>query len=272
MKISVIIPVVGNARRLNLETCIYFLRQQKNADLEIIIVEQVGCLLKDQNMGGPFYENLKGIDKYIKIRATRHNLFNQPWMSNVGAQEATGDKFLFYDLDLVTESNYIKAVADFNEPYFIAWNRVLHLTPEVSNAIIKRKVLIPDPQCQVIEPRWTHHCGYSVCIERKFFFETLGCYTENMLGWGGNDNEISARARYAMGKEIVPLPKPIFHLFHPRGYAKSNPGNRNLVFATRMFPGEVSRRLKATKLGNKDNPVIVPMKDLIDEMLTRRAK
>lgn len=263
MRISVIIPVMGGNRQRNLSSCLHFLRQQEYKNFEVILVEQIGCVLGQFNSQKPVYQKAH-VDKYVVIEDKKNKKFNQPWMSNVGAQISTGDLLLFYDVDLVVAPTYLKMVAEFNKPFFFAWNKIFHLTQNISDQIIKTKKLVRDPHAVVYTPGRKTYAGYSVAIERNFFFNKLGCYSENYLDWGGNDNDISARAFYLMGAEYK-CPHNIHHLWHPRTYAKASGANRQLVFATRRHPQQVIKRLLKTNLGNPKFPTFIPMRDLIHD-------
>lgn len=260
--ISVIIPVMGGNRQKNLADCLYFLRKQTYKDFEVILVEQIGCSLGQFYPKKPIYKKAH-VDKYITIEDRQHRRFNQPWMSNVGANLSKGNLLLFYDVDLIIAPTYLATVAAFNKPFFFAWNKIFHLTKEVSEHIHKTKQLIRDPKATVYTPGRKTYAGYSVCIDRDFFFNKLGCYSENYLDWGGNDNDVSARAFYLLGKEYK-CQHNIYHLWHPRNYAKATGANRQLVFATRRHPQQVINRLLKIKLGNPKQPTFIKMKDLIN--------
>lgn len=261
--ISVIIPVMGGNRQKNLASCLYFLRKQEYKAIEVILVEQIGCSLGSFDSSKPLYKHAH-VDKYITIEDKKNRKFNQPWMSNVGAKLAKGDVLLFYDVDLVIAPTYIKSVMDFNKPFFFAWNKIFHLTENVSNKIRNTKKLIRDPNAVVYTPGRKTYAGYSVAVERDFFFKKLGGYSENYLGWGGNDNDISARAFHLLRSEYK-CPHNIYHLWHPRSYAKASGANRQLVFATRRHPQQVIERLLKTNLGNPKFPTFIPMRDLIHD-------
>ncbi|KKK67956.1 hypothetical protein LCGC14_2948880, partial [marine sediment metagenome] len=231
--IAVIIPVVGQWRKQNLEMALLFLRRQSFKDIEIILIEQTDCKIDGQRSERKFFSNAP-VDKYMAVINTTNHEFNQPWLANVGAQMADAKKLLFFDSDLIVRKHYLKNVNEFNEPFFYAWNKCLHNSQKISNKMYKMKKLLNDPNAEEQVAGVKAHEGYSVCADSDFFFKQLGCYNENLFGWGGNDNEISVRVRHVLGRGIKPLPVPIYHLWHPRGYAKST--NRKFVTAARRDP------------------------------------
>jgi hypothetical protein len=269
--VSVVIPITGINRKRHILTNLSFLMKQSHKNFEIILVEQIDCAIAGQRSKDIYYAKTSA-HKHISIVNKINHKFNQPWMSNVGAQISKGKKLLFYDADICVQPNYIKKVTEFNEPFFFSWNKVVHLTKEVSKLVHKHKRLINDNNAKTYTPLHDGHAGYAVCVDRNFFFNELGCYNENFFDWGGNDNDISCRAKFLMKRKLPILPAPIYHLWHTRGYAKPSPTNRLLVFTTRMFPNEVTQRLKQTKLGNPDNPTLVNMDDLINTYKRRSPK
>jgi len=249
--VAVIIPVVGEWRKKNLEMSILFLRRQAFKDIEIILVEQTDCNIGGQRSKRKFFSNAQ-VDKYIAVTNTLNHEFNQPWLANVGARLANARKLLFYDSDLITRPQYLKNVSEFGESFFYAWNKCVHYTQKVSNKICNKRKLLNDQNATEYKPGVKAQEGYAVCVDRSFFFEQIGCYNENLFGWGGNDNEISARVRHILGRGIRALPSPIYHLWHPRGYAKRT--DRKFVVAARNNPKRITNLLLKKTMGNPKNP------------------
>ena len=252
--IAVIIPVVGEWRKQNLAMALMFLRKQSFQDIEIILVEQTDCKIGGQRSKRAFF-NKAPVDKYIAVTNTINHEFNQPWLANVGAQLADAKKLLFFDSDLITRKHYLKNVHEFDEPFFYAWNKCLHYSQKITSKIYQTKKLLSDSNAEEHIAGVKAHEGYSVCTDRDFFFKQLGCYNENLFGWGGNDNEISARVRHFLGRGIKSLPVPISHLWHPRGYAHST--NRGFVIAARKNPERITNLLLNKKLGSTKNPTLI---------------
>jgi hypothetical protein len=242
------------------------LRQQAYKNFEIVLVEQVDCTIGNQRSKSRFYKNA-GADRYVSVINRINHKFNQPWMLNVGAKVATGDRFLFYDIDLVVRPNYLTELVKVNEPFFFAWNKCYHMPQGLTNFVQKNKT-IPAKAVRVKEwyvPAANGHAGYAVAADRDFFINKLGCYNENLFDWGGNDNEIAARVTSLLRRKIGRVEEPIFHLWHTRSYAKSNAQNRNYVFTARRRPAEITKRLvhKVSYLGNPKNPMIIDFSDIL---------
>jgi len=262
--LSVIIPITGENRKKHVETCITFLRKQSWKDFEIVLIEQIDAMLGGSRTGGPLYENVPGIDKYLKIRDPGENHFNQPWMANVGARISDGDKFLFYDIDIVCTDNYLQSVYNFDAPYFIAWNNMYCLTPENSDKVHTNKDIENEyiSNAEVYCSGTLDYAGFAVCITKNFFYNKLGEYNENYLGWGGNDNDIAWRALKILGREFK-FKHNLYHMWHPKGYSKYMLWERRDVWLTTYKnPMKVNNRLLAIKKGNPNKQTYIDIRDI----------
>ena len=260
--ISIIIPITGPSRIQHVTTCIALLRKQTYTNYEIILVEQIDCDIGNARSKQVLYKN-SNADKHIVITNKINHMFNQPWMSNVGAMVANGDKFLFFDADVGVQKTYLQAVHDFPDPFFFSWQQCYHYTKHISAKIHKKRALLRDPNRTMYKAGIGGHAGYAVCATRDFFFGTLGGYIEDMFGWGGNDQEIMYRSSYFMKHKARALPQPIFHMWHGRSYAKASVMNRRLVRTARKYPDKVSNRLKKANIGKKSNPTRIPLSDIL---------
>ena len=265
-KLSVIIPITGINRLEYAKASLHFLNKQtlNKKFYEIILIEQVNCLLGGNRTGGPFYKNIKGIDSYLAIKDPGENHFNQPWMANVGARISTGNKFLFYDIDILAPTTYLESVIEYKHPYFIAWDKMYAMnkimtekTREVLEITSSSKVGAELQKSGALE-----FAGYSVCSRKSFFFRELGGYNENFLGWGGNDNDIAWRALHLMGKEN-PLKYTLYHQWHQKDYSKNMLWNRRSVWLTTYRnPSTVTERLKSIHVGNPKHQTYINIKDI----------
>ena len=261
--LSVIIPITGENRKEQVKTSLHFLRNQTLTNYEIILVEQIDALLGGKNLGGPFYTDV-GVDQYVKIKGPGKNHFNQPWMANVGARIAKGNKFLFLDIDMVFARDYLENVYNYNKPFFIAYSKVHMLTRQGSNIVRRTNEITEDARsgAEVHESGALKYAGFSACSKRDFFFSVLGGYNENYLGWGGNDNDIAWRSLTILNEEYS-LDKDIFHLWHPKEYSKFLVWERKSVwFTTHNHPQAVTERLKLAHIGKKEQPTFIELKDI----------
>ena len=262
--LSVIIPITGENRKDHAEDCIHFLRKQPWTNFEIILIEQVDALLGGSRTGGPFYKTLPGVDKYLAIKDPGQNHFNQPWMANVGARIAEGDRFLFYDIDLICSGNYLQEVHDFQAPYFIAWDKMFCLTSPQSQDVHETKTIERSylDSTEVFKSGVLDFAGFSVSVGRKCFYEKLGEYNENYLGWGGNDNDIAWRAFKVIGKEFK-FSHTLYHLWHTKAYVKYLLWERRDVWRTTYkHPRKVNNRLLKVPKGNPVRQTYIDISDI----------
>jgi predicted glycosyltransferase involved in capsule biosynthesis len=266
--LSILLPIAGRNRKKYLDICIHFLKKQKFDNYEIILVEQVDCLLGNKRLGGPFYKNTTGIDKYIQIKDSNKNHFNQPWMENVGARYAKGKKLLFYDVDLICkDENYLEKIYEFDTPYFVAWNKMFCLTNKCSNNILCNTKVTNFSLENVYVSGMQKYAGvgFAVCIDKDFFFNKLGGYNENYLGWGGNDTDIAWRALNILKKEYK-FSIDLYHLWHEKSYAKNLIHKRKSIWlTTKNNPHKITKRLKNANLGNIKKQTFINVNDIYIE-------
>jgi len=185
---------------------------------------------------------------------------------NVGANISAGDKLLFLDFDIVFGEDYFAAIIDYHRqwksrPWFVAWDGIHYFNEAESKMAIKTKQL-HYPSFKSAGPNLLAACGGSVFSTRDFFFKRLGMHNENYFGWGSDDPDTALRAVDILGEFNI-MPYRIIHLHHTkqqRGESR-NENYRNYL-STKIHPGEVTRRLLATRLGNFEKPTVVNVLDL----------
>jgi predicted glycosyltransferase involved in capsule biosynthesis len=264
--LSIIIPLTGKNKIKYANTCIHFLNKQtlKRNQYEIILIEQINSLLGGNRAGGPFYQNVKNIDKYIAIKDPGENHFNQSWIANVGARIARGNKLLFLNVDMICNKSYLEAVSKFNAPHFLAWNKVYRLSEQSSNQICQ-SLQLTNAMLQGIPVHKAHalkQCGSAVCSMKDFYWNKLGGYNENYLGWGEEDVDIATRAFTILKRGYI-LNQPLHHLWHLQKYVTHMKQERNkLIAVTRARPMEITKKLRNANLGNKNKQTYIKVDEL----------
>lgn len=263
MMLSVIVPICGRNREEQVKTFLRFLRKQTATDYEVILIEQVNANLGGVNLGGPFYDRAK-VDRYLAIEASGKNYFNQPWMANVGAKLASGDRFLFLDIDIIFDENYLSRVKSYRKPFFFGYEKV-HLLSKKISEFIRKEGYIPEnfkDGCTTGTSGSLRYAGFSVAADKNYFFDALGGYNENYPGWGGNDNDIAWRSYKVLNAEFR-LPKDIFHLWHPAHYKRFLTKERKSIWLTTYnHPEKVTSRIKNLNIGNPKTPTFIDLKDI----------
>lgn len=271
--LSVLVPITGKNRLEQAELFLHFLSKQTLQTFELIFVEQVNALLGGKRTGGPYYGG-NAQYKHIQIHGSGANHFNQPWMANVGARHAQGDKFLFMDIDVVVDETYLERVEAFDAPYFFTYDTIHMLTQEGSKMIQQSKKIVPGACTGALTgPSGAlDFAGFAVCAQRDFFFNALGGYNENYFGWGGNDNDIAWRARHILGKDYR-LPGSIYHIWHQRQYTEFLKWERKSIWlTTKRNPQVVTDRLKKANLGKDQDFTLIDINDIYVDAAAERLK
>ncbi len=270
-KISIIIPICGDHRIPYLHTVLDYVHKQNYTDVEIIVVEQINCTLGNMHIAGPYVTKDSRITKYQVIESKNHPVFNQPWMSNVGAKLSIGSKLLFMDSDIIIPPGYLQRISTTLFSFAFGFENIKFISRKDS-----KKILHGD-QIELTYANLDHiyssgivvgqHPGHLVCVDRNFFINTVGYYSENYFGWGGNDNDLARRALHILNnpkyaRHTTRIPSDVFHLWHERGYAKSSPEVKALYYKTHYNPAEVTKRLLQKKLGNVKHPTFISMDNL----------
>jgi len=240
--LSIIIPMGGEdekGRRLrNLYETLRCIEYQTHRDYEVILVEEV-------YRGNVIFDALE-VDQYIQVKAGKYS--NRSWTRNIGAKAANGDRFLQLDGDLLFGKDYFQKIVDHPYEWFIAWDTCYRLTPEGVNDWNLNEDLATlhkysDPHYGVIHSYQGGACGFCSCFTRQFYFEALGGYNENFVGWGGEDDDVSIRASHILGG-FHNMPYTIYHLPHGSRFAK----NRE-IYKTKDDPQGITEKLRKASLG-----------------------
>jgi hypothetical protein len=164
-------------------------------------------------------------DKYSKIEHlnlkcqhifVRTNMpYNRSWAFNVGAKYAKTNIICCGDSDLIMNPpdfiEGLKATEQFEmvSPY----NSVLDLTPQESGLPLEQMVQINRPGRGETDNQKINISG-GIAIFRKEALQKLGGWSENFIGWGGEDDFQTIKVKnFCTWTE---LKGKVFHLYHER--------------------------------------------------------
>ena len=131
--------------------------------------------------------------------------------------------------------------------------------------VVQRKKSIDKPmvtRAEKFKSGTLDYAGFSVCATRKCFYNDLGEYNENYLGWGGNDNDIAWRAKTVLGIEHK-FTHNLYHMWHAKGYSKHLLWKRRDVWLTTYkHPRKVNNRLLKKKKGKMQAQTYIDISDI----------
>lgn len=144
-----------------------------------------------------------------------HVAFCRSHAINNGVARSHGDQLIISDVDLLISKQ--ACLQAFGKAFVIPFGRIWHLTPEDSDRIIKGEKW-QDLPTHFVDIRESKLAG-GIHIMTRQFFDEIGGYSEEFLGWGWEDTEFCKRvAIYPILKDEI-----IYHLWHPRiGYNQYN--------------------------------------------------
>jgi GT2 family glycosyltransferase len=183
-------------------------------DIETIIVEQDASPTLQPDA-------IPSADKYIF--AFNPGPFNRSWGLNVGAKNATTEVLVLADADVLAPAGIYPAIQICRKDFDVAkpYQRIIDLNAEETahvragdwNFIPTRPANSPLNR----EARGEHvvFAGGVFLIRRDFFWKTAG-FDERFIGWGGEDNAMTARLAFFKARYAISTNRPALHLFHPR--------------------------------------------------------
>ena len=246
--LSVIIPISDVLRKDNIEMVVHVLKGQSFRDFETVLVEQV---IKDE--GYVMHYSHLDVERYVPIANLGNGLFCKTWCMNVGARVAKGDRYLFLDGDVVFDEHYLKAVSEYEGPWFVAWDQNFYYIPQTTKDVLQaRKVYVPPGKgsgCSLFG-----NPGMAVAYDRKFFWESFGGHHEGYFAWGGEDNDSAWRAATLTGG-FRSMPYKIMHLDHSKAKIYTRQDNMCLWLKTQHNPANVTEILKKSHIGCIAGPV-----------------
>jgi len=165
--------------------------------------------------------------------------FNKAWAFNVGLKYATSNIIAFGDSDLVMHpEKLIEAIKELSvegidmvSPYSSL--KVIDLQPSEVNLDFNQMENIDRPGRGEIKDdiRKVPLCG-GICIFKRDAIYKIGGWSEDFIGWGGEDdfqsNKVERLLKY---KEI---PNRVYHLYHQTVAPDNNFYHRNLDILSKL--------------------------------------
>jgi hypothetical protein len=220
LRLSVIIPVAANVlvedakeRRENLRCVLDWLDRQSGTDLTVVVVEQL--------VGGAkkaFFVPAMSLRRARLVTSVvASDVFNKPWLYNIGERMAVGENLMFGEADVVGKTDMMSAmlrgIHRCGYRWAMCWSNLYYTDARERKALLKGGMVGAMRNCG-IAPRKNRAEGGLVYFNRQLF-HAIGGYNEWIEEIGGPDNEINLRARFWTGQYPV-MAARLFHLDHAR--------------------------------------------------------
>lgn len=204
--ISVVIPIRDIGRKDAVRVVVNSIRSQLFPNVEIIIAEQ------DEEPKVQEYKLAPRRHFFAKNRY-KQQPFTKAMAFNLGVANASYDKVVLQDADIVCPSDYLKKIYGVLEKYdgTHIGSKVLYLTQEASNHVAHSHEISEKDQCERVV---TYYEGGSLACTRRAYF-MAGGFNEIFEGYGIEDCDFFDRLKYS-AKFYNERTEDLIHLWHGR--------------------------------------------------------
>lgn len=178
--------------------------------------------------------------------------YNRSWSFNVGLKYAKSNVIVFGDSDLIMEPNsFIKSLQSIEDYEMISpYNSVIDLTQEESSMGFMEIINIKRPGRGSNDNQKINICG-GISIFRKDAIERIGGWSEDFVGWGGEDDFQAMKVqKFLSYKE---LEGSCYHLYHTKSSVDQNLYRRTLELlnkASKMSDNQILLSIENSKKKN----------------------
>lgn len=224
--------------------------------LEVLVVEQGAAPTLDAEGPGANVRTLF---------AFNDGPFNKSWGLNVAARSASCDLLVTGDADMLMPGEALARALLVCRDHYDAVNpysNLLDLTEAETKSVLRGDVNVRDIQRDHSRdrlPQGEHICFCGgICVYRRDVYFALGGMDERFLGWGGEDDAMSANLERYTDRLAVQKDTPAYHLWHPRPPQRYHHPHyrKNLVLANhyRFCDPEKLERQRAGQRASMGDP------------------
>ncbi|MDZ7839258.1 MAG: galactosyltransferase-related protein [Gammaproteobacteria bacterium] len=149
--------------------------------------------------------------------------FNKSWGLNVAARNASHELLVTGDADMIMAGEALSRALTVCRDHYDAVNpysNLVDLTKPQTEAILRGEtdlaaVQPPPGRDRLSQGEHLCFCG-GICVFRREVYFALGGMDERFLGWGGEDDAMSANLERYTDRIAVQRDTPAYHLWHPR--------------------------------------------------------
>lgn len=182
--------------------------------LEVIVVEQgAAASLEPDSLG----RNVRTLFVF------NDGPFNKSWGLNVAARNASHELLVTGDGDMLMSGEALARALVVCRDHYDAVNpysSLVDLTRPETDAILKGGLDVTAIRRGPVRDRLAQgehicFCG-GICVFRREVYFALGGMDERFLGWGGEDDAMSANLERYTDRIAMQKDTPAYHLWHPR--------------------------------------------------------
>jgi len=191
--------------------------------------------------------------------------FNKSWGLNVAARRAAHDLLVTGDADMIMAPDALNRALLVCRDHFDAVNpyaNLVDLTEAETRAVVDGELGVFDIGRERLadrQPEGEHICFCGgICVFRREVYFALGGMDERFVGWGGEDDAMSANLERYTRRIAAQKDTLAYHLWHPRPAERYRHDNyrRNLEMANhyRLCDAESLERRRAGQRANMGDP------------------
>lgn len=242
--ISVVIPIRDIGRKKATKTVVDSIRAQLFPNIEILISEQdENPIVRDYGLGPRQYSFAK--NKYRKQPFTKAMAFN------LGVANASFQKIVLHDADIICPANYISKVHKLLDSYsgLHIGSRVLYLDRKATEEVSRTCKINSNANCTRVV---TYYEGGSLACTKKAYFR-CGAFNEIFEGYGIEDCDFFSRLKYN-SNFYNERTEDFVHMWHGRtdGWAQHHRRNKKIFAKLRKqynassYINSLTKKIKAS--------------------------
>jgi len=201
---SIILGVRGTGRMPQFQTCVRSLLAQKDARVEVIVVEQ--------SWRPEFEASIPAGVRYLHQQCTSADMpYNRSWALNGGARIARGRVLILQDADMLMPERAVAQICRVMARGLDALRlpRLIFYLDQAGSEQVQARNRLPEDS--VFVEKIAYNTRTPLAVTREAYAD-IGGHDEAFYGWGCEDDEFMARLRTRAICEGTLL--PIVHLWH----------------------------------------------------------
>jgi glycosyltransferase involved in cell wall biosynthesis len=173
------------------------IRNQSVKDSEIIVVEYI---IQGRE---PKFRLQEYTHKYFKISYPK--LFNKSWCLNTGIKRAYFNDIICIDADNLFDEFFFEKIIDFKnicgKDFFLCYNHYIKLPGR-------------DDKLRILTGKERFGISGTFYTSKDFFYKQLGGANEAYWGYGGEDDDLTARVEWRFLDKCPRMDYTILHQYH----------------------------------------------------------